>query len=789
MEQGAIALTSLRERGADGQPLEDSAKLCRTCRNFDLYSFYRDPFGFRGYMYSSAVEAANRNCSFCAFMVDCFEDGVRQRNRPMTDEKWRDNLWIHLDLRSHASRVDVVTGTSSLMVAGIRAFLAPENHTLPRVYFSLRTPKPIVTLNFHVLADRDTPASQSEDVVGRYPGEDAESDDYTGIITTWLRDCQQSHPRCKLSWSGSQLISTGESKLPTRCIEVHPGGFRLQETAGQRGSYIALSHRWTTDTEISRTTTTNLGTRLQELPEILPYVFLDTFYLARRLGVRYVWVDSLCIIQEGDDGEDWRREAVRMSDYYQGALMTVVASSASPEHGLFPPKITPTPRLARLPYRNRAGQREGFFYVSSYNLDMDQQYQQQVQRSELLTRGWVFQEWLLSQRIVYFTPSGMFMECQSKAPQNERGEGTELWQDEIPSADPTNPGSIPPSREKQQSQKMSYALITTAAEGYSNLWFDIAEAYSTLALTKAEDRVIALAGVAKEFRGALEAVKPNPRQSGPSSEAIQKQGLAYLSGIWLRDIHHSLLWQQNPPFTKHCNPPARVSGFPTWSWTSVPCPVTWERTDPAVRVRQEARVLAVVNNKGVRFVCHVDSPSAQTPANAATAPARLRLTNPSQRAFDIDTKFAALRIRAPLLWVVAREQLSRATGDPSVQILHELSGCKETQGPWNQRNFWRNICSMERDDEICGWGSFEHPEYHGENLGQEVLALLVSTRLVTGRGYSLGCIMPWHTVYSVLFVRGVEGLACYERIGVGRLFGKEVDRGYRRAAWREMELV
>ena len=96
---------------------------------------------------------------------------------------------------------------------------------------------------------------------------------------------------------------------------------------------------------------------------------------------------------------------------------------------------------------------------------------------------------------------------------------------------------------------------------------------------------------------------------------------------------------------------------------------------------------------------------------------------------------------------------------------------------------------MERQSEICGWGSFEHAEYHRENFGQEVVALLVSTRSVSGGGYSLGYIWPWHTVYDVVFVRGVEGRSSYERVGVGKLFGKEIERGFRTAGRRVVELV
>lgn len=245
MDREGIVLATLHASDASQEP-ERVGRLCQTCEKFDIFSFYRDPFGFRGYKYSTALTMAKRvGCCFCVFLVDCFEEKLRERNRPMTVQRWRDDYWIHLELRSRATRSDVTAGNSALMVSGMRAFLSDENNTLPRVHLTLRPPRPLVPLNFHVLADPNTPAAVSNDIVGRYPGEDAESDDYTEVITAWVRDCQDSHSRCKLSWSGSQLIDATASKLPTRCVEVtvRPDCFRLRETAGQRGSYIALSHR------------------------------------------------------------------------------------------------------------------------------------------------------------------------------------------------------------------------------------------------------------------------------------------------------------------------------------------------------------------------------------------------------------------------------------------------------------------------------------------------------------------------------------------------------------------
>jgi hypothetical protein len=80
-----------------------------------------------------------------------------------------------------------------------------------------------------------------------------------------------------------------------------------------------------------------------------------------------------------------------MAEYYQNAFITLLATSSDSKSGLFPEKIGRTPRLARLPYRDVDGNREGCFDVCHYNDHLDHQYQSAVQKSELMTRGWVFQ--------------------------------------------------------------------------------------------------------------------------------------------------------------------------------------------------------------------------------------------------------------------------------------------------------------------------------------------------------------------------------------------------------------
>ena len=121
----------------------------------------------------------------------------------------------------------------------------------------------------------------------------------------------------------------------------------------------------------------------------LPQSFKDAFYVAEKLGFRYVWIDSLCIIQ---DTGDWKQEAYKMAQHYQHSTLTIAAMSS--KLGLFPKVRTCSnrpPQLTRLPYRDPKGVRKGYFYVYPARELGEEGYSRTLQTSHLLTRAWVFQ--------------------------------------------------------------------------------------------------------------------------------------------------------------------------------------------------------------------------------------------------------------------------------------------------------------------------------------------------------------------------------------------------------------
>lgn len=145
----------------------------------------------------------------------------------------------------------------------------------------------------------------------------------------WLDVCDQKHERY-------DCHSEHTSVLPTRVIDVGEGAYsdsvRLYcSKKDEEGSYVALSHCWGKFTDEQRerfcTFKRNINDRVRGIEtSTLPKSFRDAIRVTRELGQRYIWIDSLCIIQ--DDSEDWRREANTMEMVYSMAYITIAATSA-----------------------------------------------------------------------------------------------------------------------------------------------------------------------------------------------------------------------------------------------------------------------------------------------------------------------------------------------------------------------------------------------------------------------------------------------------------------------------
>lgn len=149
------------------------------------------------------------------------------------------------------------------------------------------------------------------------------------LMRYWLQTCLERHSDCR---------EQTEAKLPTRVINIGSNSDKqppyVMETHGRSGTYVTLSHRWGHPPPLE-TKLSNLERHKDAVPLAdIPPTFKEAFQLLRFLGIRYIWIDSLCIIQDSE--MDWATEAAKMAEFYSKSLFTLSATSArSSVDGLF----------------------------------------------------------------------------------------------------------------------------------------------------------------------------------------------------------------------------------------------------------------------------------------------------------------------------------------------------------------------------------------------------------------------------------------------------------------------
>ena len=213
-----------------------------------------------------------------------------------------------------------------------------------------------------------------------------------------MRDCDRRH----------KCYPRTTDLLPTRLLDITNSchGFirLLDRTRVKSGPYAALSHRWGPPGEHS-----NFGTyrsNIDEhssgiLVEHLPKTFQDAVCVTHSLGLQLLWIDSLCIVQ--DDPDDWETESKLMERVFSSAYCTIAASCAAGNSDGF---LKPRPERSTVLVNGPAN--TGAMYYVCETID---DFNHDVEQSELNQRGWVLQERALSRRTIYFTERQSYWEC------------------------------------------------------------------------------------------------------------------------------------------------------------------------------------------------------------------------------------------------------------------------------------------------------------------------------------------------------------------------------------------
>lgn len=378
----------------------------------------------------------------------------------------------------------------------------------------------------------DSPQALKSVISGRRPQPTANSDYCFSLAATWIRDCLSNHQ--------ASCPHDARTELPTRVIDVgindNSTTVHLVETKGLQGVWVSLSHCWG---RIARfvTESSNITERMQgiELSE-LPLTFLDAIRVTRALGYQYVWIDSLCILQ--DSYQDWVDESSRMQDYYSKAILTIASDLAAGDHESF----LDNPRLQgtsiEVPFNTKG------FATTPLSIFIFKDVKDPgiaADATPLSERGWTLQEDILSPRSLHYTSTELIFECQQS--RFVETDATPQGYNDVDQMTSIKRFFLRPESGLTDLLLLNFPKYAPYYQPITR-WYRLFKNYCQRILTFESDRLAAIAGLAREIG--------------------RQTGFAYKAGIWEEDLHNGLLW------TVQCrgSEPQKYRA-PSWSWASL----------------------------------------------------------------------------------------------------------------------------------------------------------------------------------------------------------------------------
>lgn len=280
-------------------------KLCSKCQSVRLL-----PTKFQHWNFEEMTTAIQNGCPLCTYVYENSLHG-RDLNQVKT--------WFE------QGRAFIVVKPASCQLAfmiarinGLGDLYMPEYKLFERNFELYRLRK-----------DVDPSMAATDPIHRREIDSDPTSEASLTLVKSWLDNCLLTHDRC----SGPQDF------VPTRLIDVSGHDPVLVSLiSSSKLKYTALSHCWG-NKPVFQTTTKNRGDNMRHISvSSLPKSFVDAIVVTQRLGIRYLWIDSICILQDSE--EDWNLESSRMRDIYQNAFLTISALDAPDSHvGFLTPRF------------------------------------------------------------------------------------------------------------------------------------------------------------------------------------------------------------------------------------------------------------------------------------------------------------------------------------------------------------------------------------------------------------------------------------------------------------------
>ncbi|PVH78272.1 HET-domain-containing protein, partial [Cadophora sp. DSE1049] len=341
----------------------------------------------------------------------------------------------------------------------------------------------------------------------------------------WLDQCVNNHATCRHATTLTipkrlLYLETVDKRIQVKLVELDENFSDLK--------YATLSYCWGKGSACKLTRASLETMRSGILLSDLPKTVQDALHVTQQLGLHWLWVDSLCIIQDSVD--DWSSEAASMVDVYRNCLICIAATGAyCSDEGLFaqrdPYIYQPCPisnssdatTLFAYPHRGLGNQ--GDFSLCFFE-------------SPLHKRGWVMQERLLPPRTLSFG-SIVVWEC------------CEHYRDEFCLSRGIEGGTLKGGFSSLVLQQVGPRQITPEEEAkILSLWQTIMQAYTQANLTVKTDKLVALSGVIR---------------------AIERStGWRNIYGVWEPFLVYELLWR------KQVSDSLGTTALPgaSWSWVS-----------------------------------------------------------------------------------------------------------------------------------------------------------------------------------------------------------------------------
>lgn len=322
------------------------------------------------------------------------------------------------------------------------------------------------------------------------------------------------------------LLSLGSSDSEIRVLDTKEF-VKVDESAQQ---YVALSYCWGAISQLHHTTQNSDKLRTNVPIQELSRLCQDVIQICRDIGLQYLWIDALCIVQ--DDSQFWASESSRMARIYDNATLVIAAIRAA----------DPSCALIGMEAKNKLGRcvdvkLQDYTGSTSYLTvrEVDSPNHPTSCSGPLSTRAWAYQEKLMARRIIQFTDYELIWQCSSVDSCECHLDVPKIFDDRKAFHDWNH-----------------------------NLWYLWISEYSQRSLTYFNDRLPAISGTAS-----LRKMQPTEK---------------YLAGLWMSSIHADMLWcaQATGPQMRRFAPSAEARGGPSWSWVSITARI-WMKQDASIK--------------------------------------------------------------------------------------------------------------------------------------------------------------------------------------------------------------